>query len=450
MRVLFLAILTVISCQALGQIQEFKLNNGLKVLVKEDHRAPIVVSMIWYNVGSADEHGGITGVSHALEHLMFKGTQKFPLGLFSKTISDLGGQENAFTNTDYTAYFEKIAANHLAVSFELEADRMQKLQFDPTEFKKEMQVIQEERRMRTDDNPQALSYERFLSTAHLASPYHHPVIGWMSDIKQLEIADAKAWYEQYYAPNNATLVVVGDVTMDTVRPLAEQYFGQLTPRSQHIRKLQIEPPVLGKKQIQVHAPAQVPALLMGYTVPSAKTVTEHATDDASWAPYALEIIAGILDAGDSSRLNEGLIRNTHVASSVAVQYILYARYQTQFVILTTPDATHSIEELRKGVIAELHRLQTGPLSEAELKRVKTQIIAEKTFERDSIFSQAMEIGLLETVGLGWKTAENYTNQINQITPEQIQKTAERYFTKNNLTETRLIPNQLMDKTGKRS
>jgi zinc protease len=448
MRVVFLAILSILSCQVLGQIQEFKLNNGLKVLVKEDHRAPIVVSMIWYNVGSADEHGGSTGLSHALEHLMFKGTQKFPLGVFSKTISELGGQENAFTNTDYTAYFEKIAANHLAVSFELEADRMQKLRFDPIEFKKEMQVIQEERRMRTDDNPQALTYERFLATAHLTSPYHHPVIGWMSDLKQIEINDARAWYEQYYVPNNATLVVVGDVTMDTLRPLAEQYFGRLTPHSQKIRKLQIEPPVLGRKQVSVHASAQIPAMMIGYTVPSVKTVTEKIADDAPWAPYALELIAGILDAGDSSRFNDRLVRNHHLASSMAVQYILYARYQTQFVIFATPDATHSIEELRKGVMAELRRLQTEPISEAELKRVKTQVIAEKTFERDSIFSQAMEIGLLETVGLGWQTAEDYNHQINQITPEQIQKAAERYFTENNLTEALLIPNQRMDKTGK--
>ncbi len=327
MRVILMAFLTLITYQSLGQVQEFKLDNGLKILVKEDHRSPIVVSMIWYNVGSADEPGGITGVSHALEHLMFKGTKKFPLGVFSKTIADIGGQENAFTNTDYTTYFEKLAAINLAVSFDLESDRMQQLQFNPTEFQKEMKVIMEERRLRTDDNPQALAFERFLAAANLASPYHHPVIGWMSDLKQLKMSDANAWYHEYYAPNNATLVVVGDVTMNNVRTLAQQYFGHLTPHPQKIRKLQTEPPALGKKQIQVYAPAQIPAIIIGFTVPSAKTVTEHFTNDDSMAPYALELIAGILDAGESSRFNERLVRNTHVATSMAVQYTLYSLNQ---------------------------------------------------------------------------------------------------------------------------
>lgn len=450
MRVALLAFLTLVSYQTLGQVQEFKLDNGLKILVKEDHRAPIVVSMLWYNVGSADEPGGITGVSHALEHLMFKGTKRFPLGVFSKTIADLGGQENAFTNTDYTTYFEKLAASNLAVGFELEADRMQQLQFDPNEFKKEMKVIQEERRMRTDDNPQSLTYERFLAAAHLASPYHHPVIGWMSDLRQMQVADAQAWYHEYYAPNNATLVVVGDVTMDTVRPLAQQYFGQLAPHPQKNRKLQTEPPVLGKKQVQVHAPAQVPALMMGYIVPSAKTVTENAVKDDGMDPYVIEIIAGILDAGDSSRFNEHLIRGDHIASSLAVQYNIYSRYQTQLTFYGTPNQTHTVDDLRQGILKELARLQNERVSEAELTRVKTQIIAQKTFERDSIFSQAMEMGLLETIGLGWQAAEKYVDRINSVTPEQVKQVAKHYITDNHLTEALLIPSEPADQSGKKA
>lgn len=450
MRTALFAFLTLIAYQALGQVHEFKLDNGLKVLVKEDHRAPIVVSMVWYNVGSADEPGGITGVSHALEHLMFKGTPKFPLGMFSKTISDLGGQENAFTNTDYTAYFEKLAATHLATSFKLEADRMQHLLLDPEEFKKEMKVIREERRMRTDDNPQALMYERFLATAHLAAPYHHPVIGWMSDLLEMQPEDARRWYEQYYAPNNATLVVVGDTTMPAVQKLAKQYFGNLKPRSQPERKQQIEPPVLGKKQVDVHASAQVPAFMMGYTVPTAKTVTEKGNKTDKMDPYALELIAGILDAGDSSRFNEGLIRKQRIASTLAAQYNIYARYQTQFVIYGTPDQTHNLSQLKAGVLTEIKRLQQVLISDAELARVKTQIIAQKTFERDSIFSQAMEMGLLETIGLGWQTADHYVERINSITPAQIQRVANTYFKDNNLTEARLIPSTSPDKLGKKA
>lgn len=444
MRVAFIAFLTLIVCQAQAQVHEFKLDNGLKILVREDHRAPIVVSMLWYNVGSADEPGGITGVSHALEHLMFKGTKKYPLGVFSKTIADLGGQENAFTNTDYTTYFEKLAAKDLAVSFELEADRMQQLHIDPTEFKKEMKVIQEERRLRTDDNPQALTFERFLATAHLAAPYHHPVIGWMSDLQQMQPEDAQSWYQQYYAPNNATLVVVGDVNVLNVRNLAQKYFGKLIPHPQKIRKSQTEPPKYGKKKVEVHAPAQVPAIIMGYTVPSAKTASEK----NNFEPYALEIIAGILDAGDSSRFNDRLIHGKHIASSIAVQYSLYARFQTQFILYGTPNQSHTIDDLRQVLLTELKRLKTEPVTEQELARVRNQIIAEKTFERDSIFSQAMEMGLLETVGLGWKTSELYIDQLNRITPEQIQKTANRYFKDNNLTEALLIPSESGSQTGK--
>lgn len=446
MRSVILIFLTLISCQTLGQVQEFKLDNGLKIVVKEDHRAPVAVSMIWYNVGSADEPGGITGISHALEHLMFKGTPKYPLGVFSKTVADLGGQENAFTNTDYTTYFEKIAAKNLEISLKLEADRMQNLQFDPSEFEKEMKVIQEERRLRTDDNPQALTFERFMATAHLAAPYHHPVIGWMSDIEQLKINDALSWYRQYYAPNNATLVVVGDVNPLTVRDLAQQYFGKLSPRDQKARKLQLEPPHLGKKQIEVHAPAQIPSVMLGYTTPTVKTSKEK----ESYEPYTLEIIAGILDAGNSSRLNTQLVRDKHIASSIAVQYSLYSRYETQFMLYGTPSESHTIHELKNGILSELQHLKNELIGEKELSRIKTQIIAEKTFELDSIFSQAMELGLLETIGLGWKTSDQYVDKILSITPVQIQKTAQRYFKDNNLTEALLIPTKPTQTSGEKS
>ncbi len=436
MRIVLMTVLALLSCQTFSsEVQQYTLDNGLKVLVKEDHRAPVAVSMIWYNVGSADEKGGSTGLAHALEHLMFKGTKQYPLGVFSKTIAALGGQENAFTNNDYTAYFEKIAAPQLATSFELEADRMQNLILTQQEFDKEIKVIQEERRLRTDDNPQALTFERFLAAAHLASPYHHPVIGWMSDLEQMKVEDTLAWYQRFYAPNNATLVVVGDVEADKVHELAQHYFGKLTQQPQPPRKTPLEPPYLGKKTVQIHAPAQVPMLMMGYTVPSVKTATpENATD-----PYALEIIAGILDAGDSGRFSKKLVREKQIASNIDTYYNLYSRYATQFVLFGTPNQSHTISDLRTGILAELKRLQTEKIDDKELQRVKTQIIAQKTFERDSIFGQAMELGLLETVGLGWPTADKYVERIYSVTPEQIQKAAQRYFNENSLTDAELIP-----------
>ena len=443
MRVVLITILTLLSCQTFSQAQQFTLDNGLKIIVKEDHRSPVAVSMVWYNVGSADEPGGITGISHALEHLMFKGTKKYALGAFSKTIASLGGQENAFTSNDYTSYYEKIAAPYLAVCFELEADRMQNLLLDSEEFGKEIKVIQEERRLRTDDNPQALTFERFLASAHLTAPYNHPVIGWMSDIRQMRVSDARAWYQHFYAPNNATLVVVGDVEAGKVYELAKKYFGNIGKHVQIERKLQMEPPRLGKKTVVINTPAQVPMMMIGYTVPTVKTATaEYAAD-----PYALEIIAGILDAGDSARFTTQLVRGKQIASDVSIFYNLYARYQTQFVIYGTPNQSHSISELTKEILTEIQRLKSEPIDARELQRVKTQIIAQKTFERDSIFGQAMELGMLETVGLGWQTVEKYVDRINSITPKQLQIAAQRYFQENDITEAVLIPTK---ENGKKS
>lgn len=429
----FASLLCFFSTAALSQVSHYTLANGLKVVVKEDHRAPVAVSILWYNVGSADEKKGKTGLSHALEHMMFKGTARYPQGVFSKTIADLGGQENAFTTTDYTAYYEALDTKHLAVGLELEADRMRNLLLKSSDFAKEIQVIREERRMRTDDNPQSLAYERLMATAYLASPYQHPVIGWMNDLKQMQIEDLRAWYQRYYAPNNATLVVVGDVKPEEVEALAKRYFGGIKPSTIPERKSQIEPRPLGKKIVNIRIPAKVPMLLMAYTVPSVNTTPEL------WQPYALELIAGILDAGDSARLAKNLIRRDHIANNVDVFYNLYSRYQSQFIIYGSPSAQHQLGQLRKAILKEIHRLQTEPVSKEELDRVKTQIIAQKTFEKDSMFSQAMELGLLETLGLGWQTGAAYTQRIKDVSPQQIQEAAKLYFQEDALTEGRLIP-----------
>ena len=432
---MFAIVFALLSSALFAQTEQFTLDNGLKILVKEDHRAPIVVSMIWYNVGSADEPGGITGISHALEHLMFKGTARYPLGVFSKEMARIGGQENAMTSNDYTAFYEKTAASHLRLSLQLEADRMQHLLLDKEEFGREIKVIQEERRLRTDNSPQGLTFERFLSAAHLASPYHHPVIGWMSDLKQMTVDDAKAWYQRYYTPNNATLVIVGDVKAADVYALAKQYFGPINSHRLPVRKLQHEPPALGMKSVFVKTPAQIPMLLLGYTVPS----IQSASPKEAAAPYALEIISGILSAGSGGRLNKELVRGTQVASSAEAYYNPYSRYQTQFVLFGTPSKAHAVSDLNAGMQSEIKRQQDRLIDPVELQQIKTQLIAQKTFERDSIFTQAMELGLLETVGLGWKTADQYVERINAITPEQVLQTAKRYFQSNGLTEAQLVP-----------
>lgn len=433
MRFFLFSLFTLLSWPLFGQVNHFTLDNGLKILVKEDHRAPVAVVMVWYGVGSADEQGGKTGIAHALEHLMFKGTPRYPLGVFSKTIAGIGGQENAFTNTDYTAYFEKIAAVHLPTSFKLEADRMQNILLLPEEFQKEMNVIREERRLRTDNNPQALTFERFLAAAHLATPYHHPVIGWMSDLKQLQLEDVKAWYQQFYAPNNATLVVVGDVKPQDVLSLAKKEFGPLRTSIHFKRTAQKEPPALGKKTVIIRTRAEVPMLMQGYTVPSVPNASN--SDD----PYVLEVIAGLLDAGEGARLNRHLVRGSRTASNIGVDYNLYTRYQTQFMIYGSPAQSHTLDDLSEKISSELEKLKNTLVSEEELKRIKTQLIAEKVFERDSIFNQAMELGMLEAVGLSYQTAEAYEARIQKITPEQIKDAALRFFEPNHLTEARLIP-----------
>lgn len=418
-------------------VHPYTLDNGLNILVKEDHRAPVAVVMIWYKVGSADDPAGLTGISHVLEHLMFKGTPSIPQGIFSKTIASIGGQENAFTNNDYTAYFEKIAAKDIEQTFKLEADRMQNLILDAHEFEQEMKVIQEERRMRTEDNPQALTFERFLAAAHLTTPYHQPVIGWMNDLEHLTIQDVRQWYKQHYAPNYATLVVIGDVDANQVHKFAQQYFGSLKASTPKGFKPQIEPPTLGKKTIEVHTNAQLPLLMKGYTVPSVKS----AVSDEKHIPYALEVIAGILDAGESGRLQRELVRKQLCASSIGAQYNLYTRYDTQFIIYATPTQKCNLVQLDQAILKQLQRLASEKVPSSELKRVKTQLIAEKIFERDSIFGQAMELGILETIGLNWRIAQDYEQQLQKISADEIQTIAKQYFKDINETNAHLIPTQ---------
>jgi zinc protease len=255
----------------------------------------------------------------------------------------------------------------------------------------------------------------------------------MSDIRQISINDLKEWYDRFYAPDNATLVVVGDVNPEKVKELAQKHFGKITKKANYQRKPQAEPPSLGPKFSQIYAPAQLPLLMFGYPVPGVNTAK------IAWEPYALEIIAAILDAGESGRFAKNLVRGSHIASGANTYYNLYTRYPTQFIFLGIPSQSHTVDEVKASILKEINRLKTEPVSPAELQRVKTQIIAQKTYEKDSIFGQAMELGLLETIGLGRKTAEGYIDNINSITAEQIQQVANRYFQENAMTETRLIP-----------
>ena len=414
-------------------VHEYQLDNGLKLIVKEDHRAPVMVSQVWYKVGSSYEHDGITGLSHVLEHMMFKGTAAHPAGEFSQIISENGGQENAFTSRDYTAYFQTMETSRLPVSFELEADRMRNLSLPDEEFKKEVQVVMEERRMRTDDNPQSLTYEQFNATAYASSPYRIPTIGWMDDLKSMAVEDLRNWYKKWYAPNNAVLVVVGDVAPDDVYRLAKKYFGHLKPSDIVPPKPRLEIPQHGPKRIVVERPAKLPYLIMGYKAP----VTLTAEQD--WEPYALEVLASILDGGDSARLSSQLVRGSAVAASAGASYDAFDRQETLFLFSGTPANGRSVADLQEALRAQIGELQAKLVSEAELERVKAQIRADKVFEQDSIFYQAMQIGMLETVGLSWKDADEYLPRIEAVTAEQVQAVAKKYLVEDQLTVAELFP-----------
>jgi zinc protease len=425
--------LPVFASSAAIKVSEHVLGNGLKVLVKEDHRSPVAVSQVWYKVGSSYEPGGITGISHMLEHMMFKGTDKHAAGEFSRIVAENGGEENAFTGTDYTAYFQTMEASRLAVSFELEADRMRNLHLLADELKKELQVVTEERRMRTDDNPQAKMQEHFSAMAYTNSPYKNPVIGWPADIENYKVEDLQAWYQRWYAPNNATLVVVGDVQPKAVFALAEKYFGPLKSSEVNALKPQAEVEQLGVRKMTVKLPAKLPYLVMGYKVPVLKTAQHE------WEAYALEVLAGVLDGGSSARLESGLVRGKQIAVSAGASYSLTSRLPELFTLEATPAEGKTVWNLESALKDEIAKLQINLVDDDELQRIKAQVLARAVYERDSNFYQAMQLGMLETVGLSWKVVDEYVGKVNQVTAEQVRDVARKYLVEDKLSVAYLEP-----------
>ncbi|WP_028238401.1 M16 family metallopeptidase [Stutzerimonas azotifigens] len=419
---------------------EFTLDNGLKVIVREDHRAPVVVSQLWYKVGSSYEHPGQTGLSHALEHMMFKGSRKLGPGEASRILRELGAEENAFTSDDYTAYYQVLARDRLAVAFELEADRMASLRLPPEEFEREIQVIMEERRLRTDDKPSSLAYERFQTLAFPASSYRIPTIGWMADLQRMSVEELRAWYEAWYAPNNATLVVVGDVGVDEVRTLAERYFGPIAKRTVPVAKKPLELAEPGERRLTLHLKTQLPSLLMAFNVPSLSTLEQPAPI------HALRLIGALLDGGYSARLPSRLERDQELVTSASSWYDAYTRGDSLFVLSAAPNVQkgHTLAEAEAALWRELEALQKEPPSEAELERVRAQVIAGLVFERDSITQQATTIGRLEAVGLSWRLMDQELSALEAVTPQDIQQAARTYFTRSRLSVAHVLPEESSD------
>ncbi|MHB1677645.1 MAG: M16 family metallopeptidase [Sulfuriferula sp.] len=418
---------------AKAAVQEFELSNGLKVIVQEDHRSPVVVSQLWYRAGSLDEFNGTTGVAHMLEHMMFKGTKNVPDGQFSKLVAAAGGRENAFTNQDATVFFEQLQKDKLALAFKLEADRMQNLTLAPDDFKKENQVVMEERRMRTDDQPQALVYEKMMSVSFQDNPYRRPVIGWMNDLENMTVDDVRDWYHRWYLPNNATLVVAGDVNLGEVKDLAMRYFGGIPSRPLPVRKPQIEPPQVGIKRINVKAPAKLPYLLMAYHVPELR----DAKDD--WEPYALQVLAGVLDGNEGARLGKTLVRDQRIASQASASYDMIARGPGLFLLDGTPTQGKSLAELETALRTQIQSIVQNGVSEEEMKRVKAQVIAAHVYERDSIFYQAMLLGEYVNDGLPVSALNDEVAKIQAISAAQVQTVAGKYLVDDGLTVATLDP-----------
>ncbi|MDE1168467.1 MAG: pitrilysin family protein [Pseudomonas sp.] len=416
---------------------EFTLDNGLKVVVREDHRAPVVVSQIWYKVGSSYETPGQTGLSHALEHMMFKGSEKLGPGEASRVLRDLGAEENAFTSDDYTAFYQVLAADRLPVAMELEADRMATLRLPADEFSREIEVIKEERRMRTDDKPGAKAFEMFKAMAYPASGYHTPTIGWMADLDRMKIEELRAWYQAWYVPNNATLVVVGDVTVDQVKGLAERFFGPIAKRATPPSKLPLELAEPGERLTTLHVKTQLPSVMYGFNVPGLATAKNPR--DAQ----ALRLISALLDGGYSARMSTQLERGEELVTGASASYNPFARGDSLFLLSATPNTQKkkTLADVEKGFWRLLDQLKTTPPSNEELERVRAQVIAGLVFERDSISSQATTIGQLETVGLSWKLMDTELDDIKSVTPQDIQNAARTYFTRSRLSVAHVLPEE---------
>ena len=415
-------------------VHEYQLDNGMKIFVKEDHRAPVVASMVWYKVGSSYENNGTTGVSHVLEHMMFKGTEKYGPGEFSRIIAENGGKNNAFTSRDYTAYFQRLHKDKLETSMRMEADRMRGMKVVDEEFAKEVQVVIEERRMRTEDNPESLTYEAFNASAYTASPYRRPVIGWMNDLENMTAQDIRDWYQVWYAPNNASLVVAGDVDPKQVYQLAKKYFAPLKPiKDIAPPKPQQEPEQKGQRRIIVKAPAELPYLLMGYKVPSVTGAQEE------WEPYALDVLSNVLDGGNSARFAKNLVRSQQVAASAGAGYSPFSRLDTLFLFDGNPAQGHTMAELEQAIREQIELVKNEPVSDDELARIKAQVIAADVYQLDSVFYQAMKIGQFETIGLDWRLSDQYAERIQQVTAEQVQKVAQKYLIDDSLTVAILEP-----------
>ncbi|WP_296691719.1 pitrilysin family protein [Rhodoferax sp.] len=427
-------------------VEQFTLPNGLTVIVKPDHRAPTAVHMLWVRVGSMDEVDGTSGVAHVLEHMMFKGTRLVKPGEFSRRVAALGGRENAFTGKDYTGYYQQIPASRLEDVMKLEADRFANNHWADEEFKKELEVVKEERRLRTEDSPRALMYEALNATVFVASPYRRPIVGWMSDLDAMTPGDARDFHRRWYVPANAVVVVAGDVEVTQVRRLAEKHYGSLPERAVPPRKPRAEPLQTGMRRMAFKAPAEQAYVSLAFKVPSLQSLDGAQPGDAD--ALALTVLAAVLDGYSGARLDRVLTQGENpLADSAGAHNGLWGRGPQVFTLDGVPAQGKTAEQLEVALREQVNRIAADGVSETELNRVKTQWVASEVYKLDSVFNQARELGSNWVQALPLDASERLIARLRAVTADQVRAVAGKYFGDDQLTVAVLQP-QPLDKTRK--
>ncbi|TCM64483.1 zinc protease [Acinetobacter calcoaceticus] len=414
---------------------ETTLSNGLKVIIREDHRSPIVMTQIWYGVGSSDESGNLLGISHALEHMMFKGTKKVPNNEFTRLSLRYGGRVNAATNTNYTNYYQLYPKKYFPLALELEADRMRNLVLRKEDFEPEINVVMEERRLRTDDNPRNLAFERFKWLTYPTSHYRQPVIGFMKNLKNIQLQDLRKWYQTWYTPNNAILVIIGDVNAEQALLDVKKYFAAIPKGSIPDRNDVLEFDRIGYRHMEMNLPVQVPNLYMAWNVRSLSTAKNP--QDA----YALTIIQSLLDGGISSRLQDRLVRDRKLLTAINVNYDPYNRGDSLFSITALPSEGVSLKQAQQAIEDEMNLFKKELVNPTELERVKSNFVSNLVYSQDDISAQATMIGNLEINGLSYRLVDELPKHYDKVTAQDLQRIANIYFLRDNLSTLYLSPEE---------
>ena len=412
-----------------SEVKEYRLANGLKIFIIEEHKAPVATFQVWYHTGSIDEPIGKSGLSHLLEHMMFKGTSKYGASVFSKIVQKNGGTDNAYTTKDHTVYFELFSSDRISLPIDLEADRMQNLTIDPKETLLERDVVIEERRLRYEDDPQNSLFEEVVATAFKAHPYQRPVIGWMSDLKSIERYDLYNYYKAHYSPDNAFIVIVGDVKTDKIIEKIKNSFGNISPAKTQKKNIAFsEPEQKGERRIFLKREAELPYILVAYHTPS----FPHADS------YALDVLSLILSGGKSSRLYKSLVYEKKIALDVDTEYEGFNRDPYLFFLDATASTGKDIKDVEKALFSEIENIKQDPPSEHEVQKAKNQIESSFIIEQDSIYMEAMKYGTFEMLG-DWKLINKYLEGIRKVTPEDVTRVAKEYLQEDNRTVGILIP-----------